>query len=574
MEQKRLALLIGVSNYKFTTKLKNPLNDVNSMDYVLSKLGFEVIILRDASFQKFKLTLFEFGKKLNNYDIGLFYFAGHGIQVKGINYLVPTDANPISENQVEFDSINANQILSLMSDASNNTNFIILDACRSNPFERSWQRSNSIQGLSYMSAPYGTLIAYSTAPDKTASDGEGDNGLYTSVLIDEILSPNLTILQVLQNVRSKLIKLSHGKQVPWESTSLLDDFIFNDNRYTSISTFCQSILYSHDRDDVLNNLKLDVWDLNKLSKLNIPINNEDKEAGVIEVYYKDHLDYFDIFNELEIHIYKNGERDYNLFTSTKDATRVFAISQELFNKLGGGLYDDEMTSSFREFEKIKRIARGKTKLSKEQCFTFWIFDNVTFSLKYLISPKRQFVFKTKIKPNKRIVTNTIKKLLVNDFYDFLSCSIMIEPEEKHKGKFVDYHISLDNPEFKFFDTAIVRLFTVDETLKKTSNVFLTHSTNKDLDIYKISKIIAEITSIYGVDRSGEGYLTGYEEQELKDDRYWSGRQWDLNIQHQIYDMDSAGEEILYGVHLHYDSEMKGLELSLIGYGSLLDYDKR
>ena len=317
MEQKRLALLIGVSNYKNTTKLKNPLNDVNSMANVLSKLGFEIKTCKDVSFQGFKMALNEFAVKLNDYEIGLFYFAGHGLQVKGKNYLVPSDANPINENQVEFNCIDANQILSLMSSANNHTNLIILDACRNNPFERSWQRSLTVQGLSYMSAPYGTLIAYSTAPDKTASDGEGDNGLYTSVLVDEILSPNLTILQVLQNVRTKLIQISHGNQVPWESTSLLNDFVFNDNRYFSISTFCQSVLYSHDRDIVLNNLRLNLWDLNKISKLGIPMNKEDKEAGVIEIYYKNKLDYFSIFNEIEIHIYKNGERDYNLFSSTR-----------------------------------------------------------------------------------------------------------------------------------------------------------------------------------------------------------------------------------------------------------------
>jgi hypothetical protein len=573
VEQKRLALLIGVSNYNFANKLRNPLNDVNSMGSVLSKLGFEIIIYKDASFLEFKLALNEFGTKLNDYDIGLFYFAGHGIQVKGTNYLVPSDANPLNENQVEFDCINANQLLSLMSDASNDTNFIILDACRNNPFERSWKRSLAIQGLSYMSAPYGTLIAYSTAPDKTASDGEGNNGLYTSVLIDEILSPNLTILQVLQNVRSKLIKISNGEQVPWESTSLLNDFVFNDNRYISISTFCQSILYSRDRDIVLNNLKLNNWDLNKVTKLNIPINRQDKEAGIIEVYYKDKLNYFDIFNTLEIHIYKNGQRDYSLFTSTKDASHVYAISQEIFNKLGGGLYDDEKFSSFKEFDKIKNIAKGKAKSAKEQCLTLWYFDNVTFILKYLIAPKKQFIFTINVKPTKKVIQRTIAELLVNDYYSFLSSAIKVEPTGKYEGKFVDYHISLTTPEFNFFDAAIVKLFPATKTSQASSNVFLTNSKGIELDVSQVSSLIAKITSIYGVDRSGEGYLTGFEELDLKNKRFWSGREWDLNIQHQIYDMNSSGEEMLYGVHLHYDDEMNTFELGIIGYEGFLNFIK-
>ena len=488
-----------------------------------------------------------------------------------MNYLIPTDANPLNENQVEFDCINVNQILSLMSDASNDTNFIILDACRNNPFERSWHRSPTLQGLSYMSAPYGTLIAYSTAPDKTASDGEGSNGLYTSVLVDEIISPNLTILQVLQNVRLKLINLSKGEQVPWESTSLLQDFVFNDNRYVSISTFCQSVLYSHDRDIVLNNLKLDIWSLSKLSKLKIPINKEDVEAGVIEVYVKSKVNYFDVFDELEIHIYKNGERDYNLYTLTKNASQVFEISQEIYNKLGGGLYDDERFSSFRDYDKINNIARGKAKLPQEQCFTMWIFDYVSFTLKYLINPNKQFVFTVRIKPNKKVVQKTISEILLNDYSSLISSAVKIMPTGEHKGKYVDYHTSLPIHELNFFNTAVIRKFISKEKSKSSTSIFLTNSDTSNINIIEISNLVGKLTSIYGVDRSGEGYLSGYEEENLKAGRYWSGRTWDLNIQHQIQDLDSAIEEMLYGVHLNYDDEIKGLELSIFGYERLIDY---
>lgn len=570
-KDKRLALIIGVSDYQFATKLRNPINDVISMDNVLSKLGFDIVMLKNSTYKDFKLALNEFGKNLNDYDSGLFYFAGHGIQVKGLNYLIPADANPLNENQVEFDCINANQILSLMSDSINETNFIILDACRNNPFERSWHRSQTIEGLSYMSAPYGTLIAYSTAPDKTASDGEGENGLYTSVLIDEILTPNLTIVQILQNVRTKLIKLSKGQQVPWESTSLLNDYIFNDDRYISISTFCQAILYNHERDVVLNQLKLDLWDIQKITKLGIPISKEDKEAGVIEVYYKNNINYFDTFKELEIHIYENGERDYNLFTTTRKANQVQLIYENLCKKLGGGSYDDERRKPFFEFNNIKKIAQGKAKTISEQCFNMWYFDNVTFHLNYLVSPKRQLVFKVNIKPLRQIIEKTVEELIVNDFNALLPNGIKVYPEGEYEGKFIDYHISLEEPEFSFFDKSVVRVFTKTKESKPSSSVFLTNSSSKELNISILNNLVFKLTSIYGIDRNGEGYLSGLEEQNIKEDRYWSGREWDLNIQHQIWDMDSNGEEMLYGVHLHYDKEDNGIELSIIGYESLKDY---
>lgn len=573
-KDKRLALIIGITDYQFASKLKNPINDAISMNSVLSKLGFETVMLKNPTYKNFKLALNEFGEKLNRFDSGLFYFAGHGIQVKGINYLIPSDANPLNENQVEFDCINANQILSLMSDSINKTNFIILDACRNNPFERSWSRSQTIEGLSYMSAPYGTLIAYSTAPDKTASDGEGDNGLYTSVLIEEILAPKLTILQVLQNVRSKLIRLSNGQQVPWESTSLLNDYVFNDDRYISISTFSQSILYNHDRDIVLNQLKLNHWDLQKLSNLGVSISKEDKEAGVIDVYYKNKLDYFDIFNELEIHFYQNGTRDYNLFTTTRNAQQVQLIYHEICNKLGRGTYDDEQRSPFFDFNNIKRISQGKAKALNEQCLNMWYFDNITFFLKYLVLPKRQFVFTINVKPIKRVIDKTIGELLVNDFYFQLQDGFRTYPNGEYEGKFIDYNISLKEPEFNFFDTAKVRIFTTAINAKSSSNIFLTSSTSKEPNIKFLNNLVFKITSIYGTDRSGEGYLSGIEEQNIKEGRYWFGREWDVNIQHQIWDTDSNGEEMLYGVHLHYNIEDNGIELSIIGYDSFMEYLKK
>jgi len=197
---------------------------------VLESLGFKVIKIENATSKEMKIAIDQFGQELEKYNVGLFYYAGHGIQVKGLNYLVPVDADIQSEAQVEYDCIQADRVLSFMEYAKTDVNIIILDACRNNPFKRSWSRSTDNQGLAFMNAPIGTLIAYSTAPGHTASDGSGSNGLYTQSLLQEIKDPNLSILQVFQHVRARVSELSEKSQVPWESTSLYGDFYFAGNK--------------------------------------------------------------------------------------------------------------------------------------------------------------------------------------------------------------------------------------------------------------------------------------------------------------------------------------------------------
>ncbi|MEO5599908.1 MAG: caspase family protein [Cyclobacteriaceae bacterium] len=165
--------------------------------------------------------------ELEKYDVGLFYFAGHGVQVKGSNYLIPVDANLKNERTVEYDCVQVDRILSHMENAKTSVNVLILDACRNNPFERNWGRDLSQRGFAVMDAPKGSLIAYSTSPGKTASDGEGKNGLYTGELISEIKTVNLTVTQLFQKVRKAVMEKSKDTQVPWESTSLTADFYFN-----------------------------------------------------------------------------------------------------------------------------------------------------------------------------------------------------------------------------------------------------------------------------------------------------------------------------------------------------------
>jgi len=224
--EKKLALVIGNGNYAVSI-LSNPENDARAMADVLRKLGFIVIEYENLNQAQIKYVIDDFGLRLKGNDVGLFYYAGHGIQAKGYNYLIPVDAQLKTEEQVEYDCVRADRILALMETSGTKINIIILDACRNNPFERSWTRSTTGKGLAFMSAPRGTLIAYATAPGSTASDGSGMNGLYTSALLESIQIPDLTIIQMFQNVRNIVTKKSNDQQTPWESTSLTADFYFN-----------------------------------------------------------------------------------------------------------------------------------------------------------------------------------------------------------------------------------------------------------------------------------------------------------------------------------------------------------
>ena len=225
--QKRLALVIGNSNYQNGGSLPNPVNDANAIAKALQSVGFEVMKYQNVTQKEMKMAINAFGLKLNGYEVGVFYYAGHGIQNKGMNYMIPVEADLQTEEQVEFDCVAADRVLAYMDAARVKVNVIIMDACRNNPFERSWHRSASGNGLAMMNAPTGSLIAYATAPGRVASDGTGSNGLYTSALLKYLSDPKLSIEQVFKKVRTEVTEKSDGAQVPWETTSLTgDDFYF------------------------------------------------------------------------------------------------------------------------------------------------------------------------------------------------------------------------------------------------------------------------------------------------------------------------------------------------------------
>ena len=224
--ENRLALLIGNSNYKHGGSLDNPVNDVRAIKKALEGLGFTVMKYEDCSQKTMKRAMDKFGRKLKGKNVGLFFYAGHGVQVNGHNYLMPVNAKLDTEHDAEYDCVRADRVLAKMEGAGSRTNIVILDACRDNPFERSWRRGTEGSGLAFMNAPSGSLIAYATAPGKTALDGRGKNSPYTSALLQHIGTPNITVLEMFQGVRSTVMEKSGYKQTPWESTSLRGNFYF------------------------------------------------------------------------------------------------------------------------------------------------------------------------------------------------------------------------------------------------------------------------------------------------------------------------------------------------------------
>jgi uncharacterized caspase-like protein len=180
----------------------------------------------DLDLENMHQAINAFGYSLRNYNVGLVFYAGHGIQANGENYMMPVDANLESESEAQYKCVNTGLLLAKMEAAQNPTNIIILDACRDNPFELAWSRSTRGKGLAMMIAPPGSLIAYATAPGSTASDGTGANGLYTSAILQNIYTPGQTIIEMLQEVRKYVNRASGGKQVTWDASSLQDNFYF------------------------------------------------------------------------------------------------------------------------------------------------------------------------------------------------------------------------------------------------------------------------------------------------------------------------------------------------------------
>jgi len=227
--ERRVALVIGNSRYKYVLPLDNPGNDAKLMADTLRKLHFELVGERaqiDLDKTGFDRAVQAFGNELHGSSVALFYYAGHGFQVRGLNYLVPISANPTKESDVDFQMVDAQLVLHQMEDSSARLNIMILDACRNNPFGGRGIRAVG-GGLAEMVAPDGTLISLATDPGKTASDGYGKDSPYTEALAETLLEPGLGLFEVFNEVGVKVKNKTGGDQRPWmESSAIEGNFYF------------------------------------------------------------------------------------------------------------------------------------------------------------------------------------------------------------------------------------------------------------------------------------------------------------------------------------------------------------
>jgi hypothetical protein len=227
---RRAALVIGNGDYRVANKLPNPANDATDIAAALRKLGFDVVEGKNLDRRGMDDAIRDFGRKLDRADLALFYYAGHGLQVEGKNYLVPVDARLERPGDLALDAVNLHVVLAQM-EADTRVNLVFLDACRDNPLTRSLARalgtrSASVgQGLASIQSGIGTMIVYSTQPDNVALDGDGRNSPFTTALLKHISDRGIDIGTIMRRVRADVIAATRRKQVPWDHSSLVGEVV-------------------------------------------------------------------------------------------------------------------------------------------------------------------------------------------------------------------------------------------------------------------------------------------------------------------------------------------------------------
>ncbi len=228
LAETRVALVIGNSSYAFSP-LTNPKNDAEAVAKTLKAVGFAVTKVIDADQAAMRRAVVEFGRRLRQSDaVGVLYYAGHGVQVSGENFLIPIGVDIKDEAEVAFQSVNLNEVLRTMSAARSRLNIVILDACRDNPFPSSTRGGS--RGLAHVVSASGTLVAYATAPGQVALDGDGINSPYSVALARHIPTAGISLEEVFKRTRKQVMEETNSTQIPWESTSLTGDFFFRPKR--------------------------------------------------------------------------------------------------------------------------------------------------------------------------------------------------------------------------------------------------------------------------------------------------------------------------------------------------------
>lgn len=224
--EQRVALVIGNSNYQNAPQLQNPDNDAQSMAQFLNSAGFEVVAATDLNQNDMLRVVQDFSAKVSARGpntVAMVYYAGHGVQLAGENYLVPVDAKVSSPTELVNNSVRLVDVMSTLEAIPSRMRIVILDACRNNPFPTV---NDAGRGLAIVDAPNGSIVGYSTAPGAEALDGTGGHSPYTQAFLNAAREPNVPIEQLFKRVRLQVNQTTSGAQIPWESSSLTSDFTF------------------------------------------------------------------------------------------------------------------------------------------------------------------------------------------------------------------------------------------------------------------------------------------------------------------------------------------------------------
>jgi hypothetical protein len=371
-QEKRLALVIGNANYD-KGALKNPVNDALLMKETLEELDFFVIFDTNvATISQFNDAARIFGEKRQQYNVGLIYYAGHGVQLDGINYLLATKEEYKSQYDVEDKALNLQKLMRYLTYQTDQVNLLILDACRNNPFEQNWNpKVRSIedgQGLAKIITPMGSLIAYSTEAGKTAEDGKDKNSIYALSLSKNLKIRDLTLEQVLKNVRKEVIAGTNNRQMPVEESRLLgSEIIFNPSINLEISSLNETI-----------NL-IERQDLNKRNQfINYVIHHKEfyhknLEANNIRIHYINKLIESNMVNpkfilntNFAIHTNYSNQLFFDVLSDSSN-NFVINLMKDLNPKFDNDFYNSALIKIKSLYREI-RLYIAQENLDKDSCF--------------------------------------------------------------------------------------------------------------------------------------------------------------------------------------------------------------
>jgi len=385
VSEKRIALVIGNAAYQYSGELRNPVNDANLMANTLQDLGFTVIKRTDATKEQMDNAILDFWSKLENCNVALFYYAGHGVQLNGINYLLPVDAQLEDRLSVEIEAVDVNKVVNKFEYYPENINVVILDACRNNPF-RSWVREG-MGGFTAIPAPSGTIIAFATSTGATASDGTGSNGLYTEKLTQQ-MKIEQRIEDVFINTRIAVQQASGGNQSPQEWSQLTGKFYFTQAELVPadkpiIGSVEKAITYGSI--ELTTNISGELYLDGKLltsvsSNTKVPINKVDTGSHKLEIIGNENWTENIVVNKDQTtEIIARSNKSYNTIVDTTENTEeAFAEAVEEaaeYESARSGVFTDTRDNEDYKLVKIGNQIWMTENLNYKTANGSWCYDD-------------------------------------------------------------------------------------------------------------------------------------------------------------------------------------------------------